>query len=82
MIQRIGGSGVSTQSFESPRRTKNALVKAANNMTLAASSTSSPVIEALREAPRLSPSPPPKPVVAGGAPRPPTISVVIDPGML
>ena len=29
-----------------------------------------------------SPSPPPKPVVAGGAPRPPTISVVIEPGML
>jgi hypothetical protein len=53
-------------------------------MTLAASNTSNPVIDALREAPRppLSPSPPPKPVVEGGAPRPPTISVVIEPGML
>jgi hypothetical protein len=84
LIQRIRGSGVFTQSFESPRRTKNALLNAANSMTLAASNTSNPVMEALREAPRppLSPSPPPKPVAAGGAPRPPIISVVIDPGML
>jgi hypothetical protein len=81
--QRICGIGVFTQSLESPRRTKNALLNAANSMTLAASSTSSPVMEARREAPRPppSPSPPPKSRVEGGAPRPPIISVVVDPGM-
>jgi hypothetical protein len=78
------GSGVFTQSFDIPRRTKKALVNAANNMTLAASRTSSPVIEARREAPRPpgSPSSPPKSLVGGGAPRPPMISVVADPAII
>jgi hypothetical protein len=37
------GSGVLTQSLETPRRTTIALVKAANNITMAASPINIPV---------------------------------------
>jgi hypothetical protein len=52
-----------------PRRTTNALVKAAKAMVVAASSTIRPVMEARRDAPRPSgpPPPPPKPPPRGGA---------------
>src|SRR5262245_10944791 len=63
------------QSFESPRRTMNALVRAAKNMTTAASRTIKPVSDARRDAPR-PPEPPPKSSPRGGSPPPFQISVV------
>src|SRR2546422_868278 len=84
LSHRMPGMGVLIQSFDSPRLTKNALLNAAKNMMLAASRTIRPVIEARRDAPRppKPPSPPQTPWVEGGAPCPPIISVVVDPGML
>src|ERR1700722_19231973 len=79
--QRMRGSGKVIQSFDMPRRTTKALVKAAKAMVVAASSTNSPVMDARREAPRPSePPPPPKPPPRGGAGGLIT-SDVIEPGM-
>src|SRR5260370_10900754 len=73
------GIPVVIQSFESPRRTMKALVSAAKNITTAASSTISPVMEARREAPRPPDEPSPWPESPpGGLPPPFQISVVTE----
>src|SRR5580700_9106400 len=48
---RIGGQCMEVQSSDRPRRTTNALLKAANTMVLAASSTNNPVNDARRLTP-------------------------------
>src|SRR5262245_21790813 len=71
------GICVCSQSLESPRRTMNALVRAAKNMTIAANRTIRPVSEARREAPRPPPEPPLK-SSPGGSPPPFQMSVVTE----
>ena len=66
LAHTIRGSGKATQSLEMPRRTTNALVKAAKAMVVAASSTIRPVMEARRDAPQPSDPPPPPPPPRGG----------------
>src|SRR5690348_10239281 len=82
LTHRIGGFGMLVQSSESPRRTTIALVKAANTMVLAASSTNSPVNDARRDDPRPSgPPPPPHPRSIGGGGGPLIMSCVRDPAI-
>src|SRR5581483_1212063 len=78
---RILGKGMRTQSFESPRRTTSALLRAANSITIAAKKTIRPVNEARRDAPRPPDPPPPKSRPSGGAGGPFMMSDVAEPAI-
>src|SRR5689334_7368583 len=72
-----GGRVVVAQSLDSPRRTQNALVKAAKIIVVAVSSTNRPVMDARRVAPGW--PPPPSPHCPDPGPDGPlTSALVID----